>query len=492
MTGVYPPTRYAWYVVGVLTLANTSAFIDRQILGLLVGPIRRDLGISDAQMGILYGLAFALFYTVLGIPLGRAADRVSRRAIIGFGIAAWSIMTVLCGMARTYDQLLLARFGVAIGEAALAAPALSLIADYFVPDRRATALSVYALGIYLGAGLANLVGGALLARLDGTATVVWPLLGAMRPWQQVFVVVGLPGLVVALLMATVREPIRHETGQREERAFTVAEVGEYLGANARAFFCHGMGYALFALVNFATAAWLPTHLIRSYGWSAAQAGITLGALTSTIGVLGVVVGGRVADVLLARGYTDAKLRVGIIAALGVDNEPATPVSANTRDGEGRGTGRDLIVETQAKLLAGEMDLDGILARRLVTDGSDCFDEASLLDTIRIEPQSVGVGQQAAIHPVPGSDVRRLAAPGGQSQQDHVGIARGREPIRQRRDRRRQHRVPRSSPRIRTGRARRWCARDFPRSDAAAPENAAARETSPLPKRRGSLGEEGGA
>jgi len=315
-TDAYPPSRYAWYVVAVLTLANTSAFIDRQILGLLVGPIRRDLGISDAQMGILYGLAFALFYTLLGIPLGRAADRASRRAIIGMGIAGWSAMTVLCGMARSYEQLLLARFGVAIGEAALAAPALSLIADYFVPDRRATALSVYALGIYLGAGLANLIGGALLSRFDGTATVVWPLLGEMRPWQQVFVLVGLPGILVALLMATVREPVRHETGQRDSRPFAVAEVVAYLRANARTLFCHSGGYALFALVNFATAAWLPTFLIRTYGWTAARAGITLGILTSTIGVLGVVVGGRVADALLARGHTDAKLLVGIIAAIG--------------------------------------------------------------------------------------------------------------------------------------------------------------------------------
>ena len=316
VTPAYPPPRYAWYVVAVLTLANTSAFVDRQILGLLVGPIRRDLGISDAQMGILYGLAFALFYTLLGIPLGRAADRASRRAIIGVGIAAWSVMTVLCGVARSYDQLLLARFGVAIGEAALAAPALSLIADYFVPERRATALSVYALGVYLGAGLANLIGGALLGHLDGSATVVWPLLGEMRPWQQVFVVVGVPGIVVALLMATVREPMRRETGQRDSRPFAVTEVVAYVRANARAFACHSGGYALFALVNFATAAWLPTFLIRTYGWTAARAGITLGALTSTIGVLGVVAGGRVADAMLARGYTDAKLRVGIIAALG--------------------------------------------------------------------------------------------------------------------------------------------------------------------------------
>ena len=315
VTEAYPPPRYAWYVVGVLALANTSAFVDRQILGLLVGPIRRDLGISDAQMGILYGLAFALFYTLLGIPLGRAADRASRRVIIGLGIAAWSIMTVLCGMARTYEQLLLARFGVAIGEAALAAPALSLIADYFAPDRRATALSVYTLGVYLGAGFANLVGGVLVARF-GTTPVVWPVVGEIRPWQQVFVAVGLPGILIALLTATVGEPVRRETGQRDARPFAIAEVLAYVRANGRTFVCHGLGYALFALVNFATAAWLPTHLIRTYGWTAAQAGITLGTVTSTIGVFGVVAGGRVADSLLARGYTDAKLRVGIMAALG--------------------------------------------------------------------------------------------------------------------------------------------------------------------------------
>jgi MFS family permease len=304
-------------VVAVLALANTSAFIDRQILGLLVGPIRRDLGITDTQMGALYGLAFALFYTLLSIPIGRAADRTSRRTIIAIGIVGWSIMTVLCGLARTYDQLLLARFGIAIGEAALAAPALSLIADYFAPDRRATALSVYTLGVYLGAGLANLVGGALLARIDGTATVTWPIIGEIRPWQQVFVVVGLPGLVIALLVAAIGEPVRHETGQHtDSRSFAVAEVTRYVAANRGTFLCHGLGYALFALVNFATAAWLPSHLIRTYGWTAAHAGITLGILTATVGVAGVVAGGRVSDALMTRGYADAKLRVGIIAALG--------------------------------------------------------------------------------------------------------------------------------------------------------------------------------
>jgi MFS family permease len=304
-------------VVAVLALANTSAFIDRQILGLLVGPIRRDLRISDTEIGVLYGLAFALFYTLLGVPLGRAADRGSRRAIIGIGIAVWSVMTVFCGMARSYEQLLVARFGVAIGEAALAAPALSLISDYFRPDRRATALSVYTLGVYLGAGLANLVGGALLANLGGTAPVLWPIVGEIRPWQQVFVVVGLPGLAIAVLIATVREPVRRETGQGStSHAFPIRDVLQYVRANLRTYTCHGFGYALFALVNFATAAWLPTHLVRTYGWTAARAGITLGTLTATVGVLGVVAGGRVADRFLQRGYADAKLRVGIIAAVG--------------------------------------------------------------------------------------------------------------------------------------------------------------------------------
>lgn len=313
-TASFPASSYAWYVVAVLTLANASAFIDRQVLGLLVAPIRRDLGITDTQMGALYGLAFAAFFILLGVPIGRLADRGSRRTIIGAGIAVWSVMTVLCGMARTYEELLLARVGVGIGEAALAAPALSLLADYFPPARRATALSVYALGVFFGAGAANLVGGAVLSRIDQSGALVWPLVGQIRPWQSVFVVVGLPGLLIALLMATVREPARRETGP-DNGVFAVREVVRYLRANQRAFVCHTLGYTLFTFVNYAVAAWLPTNLVRTYGWTAAKAGLTLGSLTITVGVLGVVVGGRVADRLLARGYADAKLRVGIIAAL---------------------------------------------------------------------------------------------------------------------------------------------------------------------------------
>jgi MFS family permease len=311
----FPPARYAWYVVAILTLANVSAFIDRQILGLLVGPIRRDLGIGDAEMGVLYGLAFAAFYTLLGLPIARLADRGSRRAIIGIGIAVWSVMTVLSGFASTYQQLLLARFGVGIGEAALAAPAASLLADYFPASRRATALSVYSLGIYLGAGLANLVGGLVIARLGENATMTVPVAGTVSAWQAVFMIVGIPGLVVALLMATVREPVRREVGAASASGHSIRDVLAYVADNRRTFISHNLGYALLALVNYGTAAWLPTHLIRSYGWSAAKAGITLGTLTMTVGVAGIIAGGRIADAMLARGQTDAKLRVGIIASV---------------------------------------------------------------------------------------------------------------------------------------------------------------------------------
>jgi len=315
----FPPPSYAWYVAAVLTLANVSAFIDRQILGLLVAPIRRDLGISDTEMGVLYGLAFAAFYTLLGLPIARVADRGSRRLVIGAGIVVWSVMTVLCGAARDYGELLLARFGVGIGEAALAAPAVSLLADYFPASRRATALSVYSLGIYLGAGLANLVGGALIGRLSANAMVVWPVVGAIHPWQQVFVLVGAPGLLIALLVATVREPRRREVGvgvAAGAAGHSIREVLAYVRDNRRTFACHNLGYGLLALVNYGTAAWLPTHLMRSYGWSAGRAGITLGTLTATVGVLGIIAGGRVADRMLAAGRTDAKMRVGLIAALG--------------------------------------------------------------------------------------------------------------------------------------------------------------------------------
>jgi MFS family permease len=305
---------YAWYVVGVLTLAYVSAFVDRQILGLLVAPIRRDLGIGDTAMSLLLGLSFAVFFTILGIPIARVADGRSRRAVIAGGIGMWSLMTALCGLTRTYGQLFLARVGVGVGEAALAPPAYSMLADYFPRRQLATAVSVFSLGIYLGAGVANLIGGAVVEAVSRQEMWTIPVVGAVRPWQTVFLAVAVPGLFLAALMATVREPAR--VGTSGETAATTREVWRYLRDHARAFGFLTLGTACISMVNYGTAAWLPTFLIRTYGWTAGRAGTTLGALTATVGVAGVVVGGRYADRLLAAGRVDAKVHVVLVGAVG--------------------------------------------------------------------------------------------------------------------------------------------------------------------------------
>jgi len=316
-TGIpYPSRPYAWYVVGLLTVAFVSSFIDRQILGLLVTPIRRDLGISDTGMSLLMGLSFALFYTVLGFPIGWLADRWSRRGIIGIAIAVWSIMTMAGGMARNYSQLFLARIGVGVGEAGLSPPAYSLIADYFPRDRLATAISVYSMGIYIGAGLANVVGGMVVGAVSVDAMWTVPLFGIMRPWQVVFLVIGAPGLLLALLTLTIREPVRRDIGPGMATV-PVRAVFTWIKENARTFVHHHGGLALISLANYGLASWAPTFMVRTYGWEVSRAGIALGIITGVFGPLGIVAGGWYADRLMRRGRTDAKLLVAAVAASGL-------------------------------------------------------------------------------------------------------------------------------------------------------------------------------
>ena len=204
----YPSTGYAWFVVGLLTLAYVFSFIDRQILNLMVKPIQKDLGISDTGMGLLMGASFAVFYTFFGIPLGRLADTRSRRLIICCGIAVWSLMTAGCGLTKKFWQLALMRMGVGVGEASLSPAAYSLISDYFRPELRSTAISVYSMGIYIGSGLAFILGGLVIGFTSEQESFVVPIVGAVRSWQLVFFVVGLPGLLVAVLMLAIREPAR--------------------------------------------------------------------------------------------------------------------------------------------------------------------------------------------------------------------------------------------------------------------------------------------
>src|SRR5579864_1876640 len=204
----YPSPRYAWYVVGVLTLMYVFSFIDRQIFALIVGPLRRDLQITDTKVSVLQGFIFAVFYTFCGIPLGRMADKYSRRGIIACGLVAWSGFTTMCGFAQNFVQMLAWRMGVGVGEAALSPSAYSIITDYLPKEKLATAISVYSMGIYIGSGMSYLLGGMVVRFASAKELWTLPVVGSVRPWQLIFLAVGLPGLLATALLFTVREPIR--------------------------------------------------------------------------------------------------------------------------------------------------------------------------------------------------------------------------------------------------------------------------------------------
>ncbi len=310
----YPRPRYAWFVVGVLTLAYISSFIDRQILSLLVAPIRRDLGISDTGMSLLMGLSFAVLYTVLGLPIGRLADSRSRRAIMAWGIAVWSVTTALCGLARTFNQFFLARVGVGVGEAALSPAAYSLLTDYFPKERLSTALSVYSSGIYIGGGLALIIGGLVIKAVSAAGLWMLPIVGAVEPWRTVFFAVGLPGLLIALLVLTVREPVRRGA---TARPLPTAETARYVRDNARMFGCHHVGIAFVSLAAYAANAWIPTVFVRNFGWTLPRIGLVYGVIIMVFGTLGIMSGGHYADRALRRGVADAKMRTCLIGAAGM-------------------------------------------------------------------------------------------------------------------------------------------------------------------------------
>ncbi|MEN0106496.1 MAG: MFS transporter [Pseudomonas sp.] len=309
----YPSNLRAWATVTILLLAYVLSFVDRQIINLLVDPIRRDLVLNDTQMSLLMGFAFALFYTVCGIPLGRVADSKNRRGLIAVGILFWSAATAACGLARVYWHFLLGRIGVAVGEASLSPAAYSMIADSFPPERRSTAMSVYSMGIYLGSGVAFLLGGVVIKLASAHGDVELPIVGLLRPWQLIFLALGVIGAAFSLLLLAIREPTRKGVGAG--LVVPVAEVAGYLAQNRKTLLLHNLGFAGLAFAGYGGGAWIPSFFIRTYGWEPAQVGITYGSVVALFGCLGVLCGGRLADRMTRKGYSDANMRVGFYAAL---------------------------------------------------------------------------------------------------------------------------------------------------------------------------------
>jgi MFS family permease len=304
----YPSRPYAWTVVAILIATAILSYTDRQVLSLLVDPIRADLGISDTQISLLLGTAFAVVYGFAGIPLGFLADRTSRRNLIFGGVLVWSIGTLACGFSRSFGELFAARIVVGLGEAVLSPAAISLISDYFPPSRRGTAVGCFLSGIAMGIGASILIGGGVL-RLVESGALAGTALAAQPAWRLVLLVIGAPGVLWALAILAIREPARRMT----QTNVTTAQTAETAGWS-RVIPIY-IVVALASLVDNAVGAWAPTLLIREFTRNAAQVGVVLGLLLTAGFGGGVLIGGWLADRAGARGGWSRKLVVALISSL---------------------------------------------------------------------------------------------------------------------------------------------------------------------------------
>jgi MFS family permease len=314
-------------MVGVLVLTTILSYTDRQILSLLVDPIRHELTISDTQVGLLIGTAFAFVYGVAGLPLGWLADRLRRRNLIVAGISLWSLGTVCCGLSQNFGQFFAARILVGIGEAVLTPASISMISDSFPPRRRSAATSVFLMGISMGAGGAILFGGLIL-RLVDTGVLRGTFLDGASSWRVVLLLLGILGIVPALIVASLKEPKR----QRDDAPPTpqsapipplaVATSSEPLtGASPAPSADRWLRLAplllamgLTSLVDNAVLAWTPSLLVRGFGMAASQVGPLLGTLLMIGGGAGMLSGGFLSDRARLRGYRGGRVSVAVCSA----------------------------------------------------------------------------------------------------------------------------------------------------------------------------------
>ena len=300
-TSAAKATHYRWTVLVILTLVYTFNFIDRQILVILQEPIKLELGLSDAQLGLLTGFSFALVYVTAGIPIAWLADRSNRRNIVAASLAFWSAMTALSGLVQNFGQLLAARLGVGIGEAGGSPPSHSMISDYFPPQNRGTALSFYSMGIYVGILFGYAAGGWIAENFG---------------WRTAFFLVGIPGIAYALLVLwVVKEPRRgrwDEGGTPPKSSFK--QTWDCLRQRPT-FWWISIGCAFSAFISYGNGNFMPSFLIRSHGMSLTEVGLALGLIAGISGAIGTFLGGFLADKL---GVRDARwyLWIPMLGGLG--------------------------------------------------------------------------------------------------------------------------------------------------------------------------------
>ena len=312
---------YAWYVVILCMVAYIFSFIDRQILALMIEPIKADLNLTDTQFSLLHGLAFSLFYAFMGLPLAYIADRFSRPKLIAAGIVFWSIATALCGLSKNFIQLFLSRMGVGIGEAALSPAAYSMFSDMFAKDKLGRAVAIYSIGSFVGGGIAFLVGGFVIGLLKDMSLIAVPLFGMLKAWQVAFILVGLPGVIIGILvLLTVKDPKRK--GQLVDAQGNVVKVKlsdtfKFLKKHKKTFTCHYLGFTFYAMALFCLISWTPAFYIRHYNMTATEVGYMLGAVLLISNTLGVFSAGWMNDYFIQKGRKDSPMFVGVIGIVGL-------------------------------------------------------------------------------------------------------------------------------------------------------------------------------
>ena len=314
-TAHYPRALIAWGAVTVFSLAQVVSTIDRGMLALLIDPIRHDLQISDVQIALLQGFAFALFYVAAGLPLGLLADRVNRRRLLIVGVLVWSAATVACGFARGFGEMFVARLLVGLGEAALAPCAVTMIGDLFPPSRRGPPMALYVLGSMVAVGLGSAVTGSILKLAPSGVFDVVPLLRGLAPWRTALIVLGSCGTVIAVLVALLEEPARKGVALEAREGLGLRQTFLYYGRNWTVLLPFYGAVATYGIGSAVAVAWGPALLIRSYGLSAGALGQSLGAAQFVAAILGAICAALAIDPVVRRAGTAGKLYLGALIAL---------------------------------------------------------------------------------------------------------------------------------------------------------------------------------
>ncbi|MFZ1990336.1 MAG: MFS transporter [Alphaproteobacteria bacterium] len=313
----YPPLSHAYWALFLFALSLVVNFLDRGILNLLVEPIKRDLHLSDIQVSYLMGFAFVAFYVVLGLPIARLADSGNRRRIMAFGLACWSAMTALCGIAQNFASFFIFRVGVGVGEACTGPSTMSMLSDFFPRHKLPRAIAFMQMGAVVGGGLALIIGSGVIQLVSGVPNFTLPFIGVVHNWQLVFFIVGFPGLIVAALMLTVVEPPRRGrmTKSDPKKGVPILDVAQFIGSHWKTYVPILLGLALRSAYGGGALAWAVVFYQRSFGWSAQRAGLALGILAMAATPVGLLIGSRLAEWYHKRGFDDANMRVVCWVAL---------------------------------------------------------------------------------------------------------------------------------------------------------------------------------